>query len=158
MFRLGTPKLAQWERFQRLRMDSKFSRNIVIKESVTRQVHFLPGPRQDGNSIKLRNYENVVLVPTTLRKFGWCVWSDKRSDVSVWYEKAPMVSFIFFWHHCLGYSRFNLNPYQINEFTEINRNIRKSWTRKRKEIINAFGKNRTQDCDKIARCDLRMLQ
>ena len=51
-------------------MDSKFSRSIVIKESVTRQVHFLLGPRQDGNSIKLRNYENVVLVPTTLRKFG----------------------------------------------------------------------------------------
>lgn len=47
-------------------MDSKFSRSIVIKESVTR----LLGPRQDVNSIKLRNYENVVLVPTTLRKFG----------------------------------------------------------------------------------------
>ena len=51
-------------------MASKFLRSVAIKASVTRRVHFLLGRRQDGNSIKLRNYENVVLVPTSLGKFG----------------------------------------------------------------------------------------
>ena len=100
-------------------------------------------------------YENLV------DAFG----AIKGSDGSVWYVEAPMVSFFFYSNRSDKYLDITvwvirnliLNACQRNEYTEIKGSIRRSWTRKSKEIINAFGKNRTQDCYKML-ADLRILQ